>query len=99
MKDKDHKEALEMIKRYMWAKDGTVHVDLFYPRSPGNPEYLEVGLLAVRAADNIRISYDFDRDGWVIEQASVFEWEPDDEEMDPDWQEVAFVQAWDRDGE
>ena len=50
----------------------------------------------VRAADNIRISYDYDRDGWVVEQSSIFEWDADDEECDEDWQEVAFVKAWER---
>jgi hypothetical protein len=50
----------------------------------------------VRAADDIRIHYDFERDGYVIEQASTFTWSIDDEECDPDWQEVAFIQAWAR---
>jgi gentisate 1,2-dioxygenase len=36
------------------------------------------------------------RDGWAILQASTFEWSADDEVCDPDWQEVAFVQAWGR---
>ena len=55
-----------------------------------------MSLTDVRAADDIRISYDYDRDGWVIEQASIFEWDGDDEECDEDWQEVAFVKAWAR---
>ena len=50
----------------------------------------------VRAADGILVSYDFDRDGWSIRQASQFEWEEGDEICDPDWQEVAFVKAWGR---
>jgi gentisate 1,2-dioxygenase len=53
----------------------------------------------VRAADSIRISYDHERDGWKIEQASTFEWEANDTVCDPDWQEVAFVQAWGRERE
>jgi hypothetical protein len=56
--------------------------------------YLEVGLMHVRAADNIRIHYDGDRDGWVIEQASVFAWDADDEIRDEGWIEVAFIPAW-----
>jgi hypothetical protein len=73
-----------------------VHVDLWYPRI--DPiKHIYVGLVDVRAADNIRISYDFERDGWVIEQASVFEWNDNDKVCDPDWQEVAFVQSWARD--
>lgn len=48
----------------------------------------------LRAADDIRIEYDFGRDGWVIKQAQVFEWEIDDEICDPQWKEVAFIEAW-----
>jgi hypothetical protein len=60
---------------------------------------IEVGLVDVRAADSILIRYDFQRDGFAIFQASRFEWEADDEVQDPDWQEVAFVQAWARESE
>jgi hypothetical protein len=74
----------------------TVGVDLWYPRSEGRAKFIEVGLMDVRAADAIRISYDFERDGYVIEQASTFQWESDDKEQDEDWQEVTFVQAWAR---
>ena len=70
-------------------------VDLEYPRSEDRPKHVVIGLVDVRAADDIRISYDFDRDGWKIEQASRFRWEVG-EEPDPDWQEVAFIQAWAR---
>lgn len=71
-------------------------VELWYPRSPENASEIEVGLMDVRAADSIRVSYDFDRDGWVIKQASTFEFEAGDEVCDEDWQEVAFVRAWAR---
>lgn len=71
-------------------------VELEYPRNPGSASHLVVELVDVRAADEIRISYDFERDGWVIEQASKFRWESGDNVCDPDWQEVAFVQAWAR---
>lgn len=78
----------------------TKRIDLFYPRADGNPSYVEVDLVSVRAADGIRISYDYERDGWVIEQASRFAWAHEevgpDGEVDEDWQEVAFVQAWQR---
>ena len=76
--------------------EDTVHIDIWYPRNEGSAQYLEVGLMEVRAADNIRISYDFDRDGYKIEQASKFRWEADDQVCDRDWQEVAFVKAWAR---
>ena len=68
---------------------------LYYPRI-GPIDKIEVDLSDVRAADSIRISYDFTRDGWKIEQASIFEWDGDDKVCDPDWQEVAFIKAWAR---
>lgn len=70
-----------------------LHVDLQYPRN-SDIKKIVVGLMDVRAADSIRISYDFDRDGYKIEQASIFEWAGDDEVCDHGWQEVAFIQAW-----
>ena len=79
------------------SRDGTTReIDLWYPRIEGHPAFVEIGLMDVRAADSIRISYDFERDGWKVEQASTFEWEVDDKVCDPDWQEVAFIQAWGR---
>ena len=73
----------------------TVCVDLWYPRNDDSQvKHVQVGLMDVRAADDIRVSYDFDRDGWKIEQASVFQWAADDEVCDPCWKEVAFIQAW-----
>lgn len=86
MSDKILKEAR--------LRGDTVHLDLWYPGIEDNARYVSVGLMHVRAADNIRISYDFGRDGWKIEQASRFAWV--DNVRDPDWAEVAFVQAWAR---
>lgn len=80
------------------ADEEAAHFEFWYPRveSQGSRvQALSIGLCDVRAADNIRISYDFERDGWVIKQASRFSWEAD-EEPDPDWQEVAFVKAFGR---
>lgn len=90
-----------------WIRDDdvtghrVVMVELSYPpretepTERPNPSVIEVGLMHVRAADNLRISYDFARDGWSIKQASTFSWSVDEVE-DEDWQEVAFVQAWGR---
>ena len=74
----------------------TFLIDLWYPRLDDHTKEIKVGLMDVRAADSIRISYDFGRDGWVIKQASTFEWPADDSPCDSDWQEVAFIQAWAR---
>lgn len=77
----------------VWVHKDTARIDLWYPRN--NPvKYIHVGLMDVRAADGVRISYDFERDGWVIEQAQVFSWDGGDPECDPKWKEVAFIQAW-----
>ena len=78
----------------------TKYIELSYPRCKDQAKYIKVDLMDVRAADGIRISYDFDRDGWVIEQASNFAWKGlSMEECDRDWKEVAFVQAWGREQE
>ena len=73
-----------------------VVVDMLYPRNEGHPKIVEVGIECVRAADSIRVTYDFKRDGYAILQASTFEWSGDDSVCDADWQEVAFIQAWGR---
>jgi hypothetical protein len=79
------------------ARGDELHINLWYPDVPENQiRKIVVGLVDVRAADDIRISYDKERDGWKIEQASTFEWDGADEKCDFDWQEVAFVQAWAR---
>lgn len=74
-----------------------IRVDLWYPGVEGNPTAVEVDLMHVRASDGLRISFDFERNGWSIKQASTFQWEPGDEVQDSDWQEVAFVHSWARD--
>jgi len=80
-------------------KDGVFEVNLWCPRRKGEVEVIEVGLMDVRSADSIRISYDFGRDGYVIRQASTFVWDGHDTVRDADWQEVAFVKAWGREAE
>lgn len=74
-----------------------VCVDLWYPDVEGNEiKNVRIGLVDVRATDDIRLHFDKHRDGWVVEQASIFEWDGDDKVCDPDWQEVAFIKAWAR---
>lgn len=64
------------------TQDGT----LWYPRVDDNASSVAVSLYDVRAADDLRISYDFERDGWSIARGE----KPD--------VEVAFVPAWDDQG-
>ncbi len=64
----------------------TPTVGLWYPRLDGSAKEIEIELHDVRAADSIRVSYDFNRDGWVIKQSNC-----DDPEV---WTEVSFIKAW-----
>lgn len=89
----------------LWFREGILGVDMWYPRlgvKDGQPREfdhpvsVEVGLSDVRAADSIRVEYDFERDGYSVKQASKFSWSADDEKCDEDWREVAFVQSWAR---
>lgn len=73
----------------------TFRIDLWYPQCEGNAKSFTIGLMANRAADDIRVSYDFDRDGWKIEQNSHAE-DPIETTGPDDWQEVSFVHAWQR---
>lgn len=85
--------SIGVVTEYASLRGDVVAVDLWYPRQEERPKAIEVGLVDVRAADDIRIEYDFSRDGWVIKQATRFCW-PAGGECDPNWKEVAFVQAW-----
>jgi hypothetical protein len=87
---------VERVNTTMKWKHKVFDLELFYPRN-NVCDTVQIGLSDVRAADDIQVSYDFKRDGWVIKQASTFEWDMDDEACDSDWQEVAFIQAWGRD--
>lgn len=87
----DDREKQEKNEQQM----NPIMVDLEYPRIEENPDRIQINLIDIRAADSIRIGYDFERDGWIIEQASKFSW-PIGDKTGPDWQEVAFVKAWGR---
>lgn len=67
--------------------------EIWYPRAARTDAFrfnaVQVALIDVRAADGIRIAYDFERDGWPITQC-------DHAEGNETWAEVAFVQAWGR---
>lgn len=73
-----------------------LRVDLEYPRS-NNIKSITVSLLDVRAADDLNISYDFDRDGWVIRR-DIGYWTG--ESLSQEWvvteenAEIAFIPAW-----
>jgi hypothetical protein len=90
------------IREGLEVRGDTMVVNFWYPRVDDEPKYLQVGLYDARCADDIRISYDFDRDGWAIEQAWTEEVEVPPGAESPHgytdcvdrWEEVAFVKAW-----
>ena len=91
------KDTAKTIVRnaHQWGDE--LHIDLWYPDVlDSDVKKIVIGLMDVRSTDGIRVSYDKKRDGWKIEQASTFKWDGDDDVCDPDWQEVAFIQAWAR---
>ena len=69
-----------------------MHLDLVYPRNQGHVECVEVGLTDVRSADSVRLSYDFVRDGWKVEQERSVrkEW---GEVLSLGWEEVGFFES------
>ena len=72
-------------------------IDLWYPgvSGEGSVDAVEVELVHVRAARSIRVTYDFDRDGFVISaQADPGDGETSAVEEDLSWVEKAFVPAW-----
>lgn len=85
-----------MTLRNAQRRGDILSLELFYPRTSDDPSIIQIGLMDVRAADNIQISYDFKRDGYSIKQAAFVD-EIVIDEMD--WQEVAFIKAWGREKE
>ncbi len=83
-------------RTYVQTTHGVSHrachrIDLWYP----DPEdYVQVSLIHTRAADDIRISYDFDRDGWVVSMQKTAETEEYGSISWGEHTERAFVSAW-----
>ena len=52
---------------------GDERIEWMYPEiyDKDNQSTLEIGMCHTRATDSIRIKYDSDRDGWIIEQSSI----------------------------
>lgn len=77
----------------------TASFEFLYPPYEKDPvgekvRYLGVGISTGRASDGIRIHYDFERDGYSIEQPQQLSWNCDDKVCDMKWKETAFVQSW-----
>lgn len=69
-------------------------IDLWYPSAFDEiPKEIRVGLAHVRAANDLLISYDFDRDGWVIKMTPTSDDSGMLEEIGPA-EEIVFIDAW-----
>jgi len=82
---------------HVTRRNNEIEIRLTYPNVPhehGNVMYVLVNQESVRASDGVRLHYDYQRDGFVIEQAQVFEWDASDRICDPKWKEVAFIESW-----
>lgn len=75
-----------------------LNCDIFYPkvRSVNKIDTIQIGLVDVRAADDIQIHYDYDRDGWVVRQSRDFHPKIDEHSagLAEEWFEAAFIPAW-----
>lgn len=82
--------------------DDVLNVDLTYPpytnadNHNNQCRYIKVNQESVRASDGFRTYYDFERDGFAIEQPQIrlVCTGPDSFEEPEDWIEVAFIQSW-----
>ena len=65
-----------------YEKDGDLgRLTIFYPNVEGNTQEVDIDFMDVRVIYGIRVSFDFDRNGWVIKQHvdySMDEWEETD---------------------
>ncbi len=72
----------------VYARGDTLSVALWYPRlETSKLQHVQVELLDVRAADAIRITFDFERDGYLIERCIL----DGEEDSGFRYKEVAFV--------
>lgn len=73
----------------------TVSFEFVYPGTDDKKvDRLRVGLEHVRAANDIEIHFDLDRNGWVIESPTKFMWKDGEDTSDTQLEEVAFIPAY-----
>lgn len=78
---------------YLTRMGKTISVEMTYPNiNEHGIKYVEVDQESVRASDGIRLHYDYERDGWVIEQPTKLSWK--DPPYDKGWKEAAFIKSW-----
>lgn len=86
-------------------RDQVLSVNMTYPGytesdNPMRVRVVEINQESVRASDGVRISYDYNRDGWSIMQPKVTEVLVEETPHgnsyrdDEEWIETAFVGSW-----
>ena len=71
--------------------DGVIEVGVWYPRNDGGIATVELELVDVRASDGIRVTFDFDRNGWSVKQPVTV---TDEENEYQEWIEVHFAKSY-----
>lgn len=72
------------------VRGDTLSVALWYPGIASSKiQHIQVELIHVRAADPIRITFNFERDGYVIERCIL----DGEEDSNYRYEEVAFVEG------
>lgn len=82
--------------------DAALHVELTYPpytdadNTKGQLRYIIVDQESVRASDGVRLHYDYDRDGFVVEQnkSRLRRVSDNSYESVDDWIETGFFKSW-----
>lgn len=77
------------------AGKGVHHIELWYPgvHEPSSETVVEIGLCHVRAARDIRVHFDLERNGYVITAQDFDESASDETYDDAPWVEKGFVPA------
>ena len=75
---------------------GSSNIGWVYPEiyDKQHRDCIIIELCHTRSANPIRIEFDSERDGYIIQQPTRFSWPIDDCCCDQVWKEVAFIQAW-----
>lgn len=79
-------------------EDNTLTVRLWYPGIGSSPDSrVQIGLDAVRCAEDLQIGFDFKANDWVVYQRGPHTWHKDDNDIwcmvDGPWLEVARLDA------
>lgn len=74
-------------------KPEPIRAELLYPRESDRPDTVIVGMIDVCAADDLIITFDFERNGWRIGMDETRQAKTG-MEIFRENQEVAFIPAW-----